>query len=378
MQDVSFISSSNGIETMGSAGNININVQSLEISENAFINAFTNNNFNAGVITINAQTLDLFSGGKIIAATDGGGNAGNIAINMSGELKIDSSTKYSDQTVDFAGISPLLNDLQQSPSGIYADATAKARGSGGNILINSDSIFLNNDAIISASTSFGEGGNIILKLNNDLTLDNNSTISARAFNQASGGNVNIDSRFIIAFLNGNNDIIASAAEGAGGYININAESLFGIEKRQLNPLTNDINASSNVIGLDGTVTINTPDLYPLQRVIELTNNIIEPGQTTEQACQANREAAAKNELTIKGKGGVPTAPAQPLISQHTHINGEIDVASATIEPIKTSVGKIQLARGMTVKENGQVILTAYPTNNAGERIPQVKINCGQI
>jgi hypothetical protein len=39
---------------------------------------------------------------------------------------------------------------------------------------------------------------------------------------------------------------------------------------------------------------------------------------------------------------------------------------------------IQPARGIKITEDGGVILTAYPTNNAGERLPEGRINCGQI
>jgi hypothetical protein len=36
---------------------------------------------------------------------------------------------------------------------------------------------------------------------------------------------------------------------------------------------------------------------------------------------------------------------------------------------------IQPARGIKVTKDGQVILTPYATNNAGERIPEIKRNC---
>jgi hypothetical protein len=81
-------------------------------------------------------------------------------------------------------------------------------------------------------------------------------------------------------------------------------------------------------------------------------------------------------LTIKGKGGVPPAPDLPLNSQSISINDEIDpTISAIPEPIETSIGKIQPARGIKVTKDGRVILTAYRTNNAGERIPEIKPNC---
>jgi len=45
------------------------------------------------------------------------------------------------------------------------------------------------------------------------------------------------------------------------------------------------------------------------------------------------------------------------------------------EPVKTSQGKIQPARGVNVTESGEVILTAHRTSNNGDRIP-AKRSCG--
>jgi large exoprotein involved in heme utilization and adhesion len=354
LKDVAFISSNTVNNSIGSAGNITINANNLRISDNAFINAFTNNDSDAGEITINAQMLDLSSGGKIIAATDGKGNAGNITLNVDEQTNIDSSIKPSVPSIDFGSDSQLLNELQNSSSGIYANATENAIGSGGNIFLNSQILELNNNATISAST-----------------------------NSSQGGNVKIDTNFIIAFPNkieGNgSDIIANAAEGDGGNIRIDAESLLGIQERETlnNNQTNDIDASSE-FGLDGTVSIFTPDINPVQGATELPSNIIEAEQTTEQACQANREAAAKNALVINGKGGIPAPSDQPLTSQNLIVNGEVTSAYAIPEPIETSQGKIQLARGIKFTKDGGIILTPYSTNNAGERIPEGRINCGQI
>ncbi|MGL5835837.1 MAG: filamentous hemagglutinin N-terminal domain-containing protein, partial [Waterburya sp.] len=253
-------------------------------------------------------------------------------------------------------------------------------GDAGDINIVSSSIELSDRGQLLAETAFGEGGNINLKIDDTLTMGNNSLISAQAFNNANGGNVNIDANFIVAFPNqidGNgNDIIASAAEGNGGEITINTESLLGIEARKAvdNNRTNDIDASSE-FGLDGTVAIFTPDINPVQGATELPSTVVEAEQTSAQACQASRETEAKNSLIVRGKGGIPATPVQPLTSQNLIINGEITSASAIPEPIKTSQGKIQLARGIKFTDDGRVILTAYPTNNAGERLPEGRVNC---
>ncbi|MCC0179793.1 S-layer family protein [Waterburya agarophytonicola K14] len=217
-----------------------------------------------------------------------------------------------------------------------------------------------------------------MQISEDITLRNNSFISAQALNDADGGNLSIDSRFIIAFpSSGNgNDIIASAQQGNGGNIDINAESLLGIREgraREGNG-TNDLDASSQ-FNLDGEVTINTPDVNPVQGATELPTSVVVPEETSQQACEANRESAAQNGLNITGKGGVIPEPGLPLNSLNVTVNGESTSAKTIPEPIETAQGKIQPARGVEITDLGEVILTAYRTDGAGERLPKIKRNC---
>jgi large exoprotein involved in heme utilization and adhesion len=209
-----------------------------------------------------------------------------------------------------------------------------------------------------------------------LTLKENSIIAAQAIGtNASGGDITINAQNIFAFPNQNqgdgNDIVANSPEGIGGNIEINAPVVFGIKEGTaiVGNNINDIDASGTVEGLS-PVVITTG--------IQDKPQIISSEQTTEQVCESDRETAAKNGLVINGKGGIPAPPDQPLAAQDLIINGEIVSASAIPEPIETSDGKkVQLARGIKFTKDGGVILTPYPTNNAGERIPEGRINCGE-
>jgi hypothetical protein len=95
----------------------------------------------------------------------------------------------------------------------------------------------------------------------------------------------------------------------------------------------------------------------------------------DQTCQSDRVGEKPSGLSIEGKGGVTPAPDLPLNSQNI-IDGETNSAYNIPEPIETSQGKIQPARGIKFTKDGRIILTAYRTNNAGERIPEIKPNCG--
>ncbi len=382
----------------------------------------------AGNIKINAPNLSLVNGGVISASTQGKGNGGSIIINTSDRISIDgednsgfrssilnrvevdavgnagdinlttsnlsltnggrvSATVQSPQAQGNAGdINITATDINLVDNG-EINVSALGEGDGGNIFIEADGLELDNSRIFAinrpSETNVSAindlvSGNVTLELTNDLILRDHSLISARAFQKANGGNLDINTRFIIAFPDGNNDIIANAQQGNGGNININAESLFGIQERSLNDLTNDINASSE-FSLDGNVTLNTPDINPVQGATELPSNVVKLEQTTAQACAANRARIAKNGLNITGKGGIPPAPDLPLNSYNISINGEYTNSTSAIpQPIETSQGKIQPARGIKITESGKVILTAYRTNNSGERLPANSINCSQV
>jgi len=299
-----------------------------------------------GKINLEAGELIVRDGAQVTVSNQGLGDAGDINI-----------------------VSP---SIELSDSGkLVADA---ASGQGGNITLQTSNLLkLDDQSRISATAGgTGDGGNIKLDIDDTITLSNSSQISAEATEDANGGNIDIDTTFITATPNQNSDIIASAKQGTGGKIIIDAEGIFGIQVRPQNDLTNDIDASG---GVDGEVIINTPDVDITKGFVENPQNVVEPEQTTTQACAANHEAAAKNGLTIKDKGGVPPEPGLPLNSHNIFINGEINPTSTIPEPIETSQGKIQPARGIKVTKDGRVILTAYRTNNAGERIPEIKPNC---
>lgn len=406
LDDIAFISSSVEATTVGDGGTINVDVDLLRLENNAAIGTYTVSEFNAGSINVNSLNLELLSGGKLITVTDGAGNAGTINLEIADNITIDNAGAINAPTFVFND--EIANELQ-GQTGLFANATGRATGNGGNILIGealsspttritvtngsqvradggeegdagniallANSLFLDGNSLIVAETSSPQGGNVTLQIAENINLNRNSLISAEARGTGNGGNLNINADFIIAFPDGNNDIIANAQQGQGGNIEIEARSLFGIQERALDDTTNDINASSD-LSLDGNVTINTPDINPVQGVIDLPNSVITPEATVTQTCQLERQAKTPNSFVIKGKGGIPATPVSTLDSQNIFIDGKNNSEPLTPPPIETSRGKIQPARGIKITSEGKVILTAYPTNNAGDRLPTIQANCG--
>ncbi|MBO3459588.1 filamentous hemagglutinin N-terminal domain-containing protein [Aetokthonos hydrillicola Thurmond2011] len=218
-----------------------------------------------------------------------------------------------------------------------AQVTVSSLGSGnaGNVQVSADSIRLDNQGKLTAETASGQGGSITLTPNNLLVLRHSSQISTSAgrnLGGGNGGNITIDtpSGFIIAAMGENSDITANAFSASGGRVMVKAASIFGMVSRTRNQLqqllgttdptkldpsllpTNDITAiSQGNPSLNGTVTINTPDVDPSRGLVQLPAAPVNVQIT--QGCQASRKQSSLAFFNI-GKGGVAPNPYEPQSS----------------------------------------------------------------
>ena len=425
-----------GENATGKGGNLNLGneqsaIEQLDLTNGAQISVSTFGQGNAGNLTIFTEQLMLKSGGELQATSFGNGNAGNLTVNAFESIKISGTavdgssptgifasafdgtgnggnlTIATDQlivqdqgTIAVGNFQIVFGDRIALPSGTGVagnlDIAAKsievdngtitarnAIGIGGEIAISAESLLLKNGALIEASTTSeeGKGGSLNFEVSDNIFLRNESLISVESVNSAIAGDIKIDTNFIVAFPNstpGNgSDIIANATEGDGGNINITAESLLGIEERTANPgnETNDIDASSD-FGLDGTISIFTPDTTVIQGTTEIPNNIITPEQSLAQACSNNRNTSVASSFTIKGKGGVPPLPDAPMGSEIITVNGEVANNSNNSYAIPTSYGYIIPARGAIKTADGKIILTATPVSGSASRDAAGSLHCG--
>ena len=395
----------------GLGGNIVINAsESVEISGTSADGLFPS--------IITAETFSFSSAGAVIVTT------GNLIIEDQGQIATNAfnlgdagDVNITADNITIIGESPDSEFRSgfglAGSSGIFAIVQPNARGAGGEIVISTDNLLIRDGGGISASTSgSGDSGEVritgknivlsgsgqinaissgmgnsgdILVTTDTLTLDDRSLITAQAGENVSGGDIDIKGKFIIAFPSrGNgNDIIANAQRGRGGNIEITAEALLGIEERRATPenRTNDIDASSQ-FGLNGNVTFNIPDTNSLQEAVNLPSNTLSTETVTANNCSTNTEVSS---LIVQGRGGVSSAPDLPLDAE-VLLGGQESLAllqnqetsqktNSIVQPVKTAQGDIYPARGVVVKENGTVRLTAYTTNQLNQRNPQKSIDC---
>lgn len=345
---------------IGNAGNVTVTTNHLSLTNSGRVSATTLGQGNAGNLTINAADSIFISGfserfrsGIVVNALVNEGNGGNAKISTN-QLTIQNGGTI--EASDFDSL------------GIFSEGA----GERGNISIEANSINLNNEGRIEAATQFAEAdsANINLTVSKDIILQNNSFISARALKNATGGNVNINANdgFILAFPNQDNNIIANASEGLGGAIDITTEAIFGLEVRPNNPITNDIDATSGVDGLDGTVDINNPAVDPTTGLINLPASV---GDASDQISQNPCQQGVGSQFIVTGKGGLPPTVNESLNSESARVD--------LIEPVEERLGDRETGRGgdntttapeavpaqgWVFNDKGEVTLTAYKTTDA--------------
>ena len=411
-------------------GNIIIDAPQIDVSNGSFITAGTLSDGDGGNITINADRLRLFSqegqnpaiittstggggigrGGAININTDmlqiengsqiqalaGVGSGGTITVNATDEIYLSGTGILRSQDIDKNRSKSKLASGFSASSGnesIPVEERAQFTGAGGNLIINTPKLTIDESAQISvgsygpakagnieihtsnlnlntagqiiANTASNEGGSINVWAKRSIILDRHSSISTTADSSGNGGNITLVAENL-ALLNSNR-ISADAKVGNGGNIYIDTTGLF-IDS------TSSITASSRVKQNDGTVEISTLDLN------SRLANYIEPSSLNAEddviySCGVGN-GSQSNKIRNVGRGGIPNNPFREAanievlsdlginkldwtnISNSTKVNRSMSVSK--VQPI-VEVG------GWLINSQGRVELVA----NASSQIPIV-------
>ena len=392
---VSGILTATGAGAQGRGGDISITADSVRLADRAVINTETFNSFAGGTVTFDANTFEVTGGGRVSTATKGNGQAGNIILNVLDRITL-------------SGVRPPnIVGNQEAASGLFANTARGSDGQGGtiqlttgqlqvldqarisvnsqgsgvagNIAITASTVQLNDQARLTAETAAVDGGNITLRDVGLLLLRNGSLISTTAgtdFAGGNGGNITIDSTFIVAVLNENSDIRANAFTGSGGNVGITSRGLFGIASQPRdNPRTSDITASSER-GVQGTVTITTPDVDPRRGLDALPVTIVDASAQITQTCPG--AATGKSEFVVTGRGGLPSSPIEALIGDESFagwatLDGEEKTAAIAPPLDQESVAAPPFveAQKWIVGEDGVVQLVAVAPSSSNVQPPAI-------
>ena len=223
----------------GNAGDINITSKSFTLMNNASLSAATSGVGDAGDIVVNViDNLEITSGSLVRSDTSGLGEAGNIqlsaySLNLTNNSQLNTlttgKTKAGDVSINIA------DTIILSRGFIFSTAESSSSGLGGDIKINTGSIFLDLGSQIATNifnaTQFGKAGDIHIDADNFIHLDNSSGILSTVGTGGTGrgGSIVIESSSL-SILNGSQIQAALFREqhgqlggrGIGGKISVNA------------------------------------------------------------------------------------------------------------------------------------------------------------
>ena len=317
----------------GNGGNLDINTQTLEVRGSGLgllvdsgIATTTFGKGNAGNININTKNMIMDGGAFVTTASHNSGNAGSLTVNASESIQLVGKDADGRSTRLHSNVRPNISyqqviELPDVPTGdagslsidtpfllvsdeAFVSVDNLGSGDAGILKVNADFIKLDNNGRLSATTLFGEGGDISLK-SNRLQMRGDSIISTSAGGKGNGGNIAINIDTLVAVEN--SDITANAENSFGGKVTINAEGIFGTQFREQQTVESDITATSELgAEFSGVVELNTPGVDPSSGITELPENLTDSSNQIAAGC-SNQSG---NSFVATGRGGIPQNPKE--------------------------------------------------------------------
>jgi filamentous hemagglutinin family protein len=333
-------------QATGAGGSITTWSNQLQLSSGSTISSKTSGSGNAGNILVKADDITISGASAITAASTGSGNAGTVTIqgthSPANSFVVDgfSSGIFTTTSNSGTGGNIVVNSndvVLENGATISAKSSGNATTAvGGTITINAaDTVTLNGATITASSSGVADAGSINITANNGLSMQGssitteagqgagggninvttspaatvilqNSTVSASvADGPGGGGNISIDPNYVILQ---NSQILARAADGQGGTISITA-GLFLPDGNSV------VNADSGS-GVNGTVTIQSPVSPASGKIIPLQQTPLIAASIMTQRCAA-LTGGNFSTFTVAGRDTLPTEPGGWLSSPLT-------------------------------------------------------------
>ncbi len=312
----------------GNAGNILANVGTLTVMNGAQISASAKNpgvvTGTGGNVTIQGQAGPAQSvlidgaGSGLSTDTDGTGAGGNIVVNANtvtlqngGTLSATTSGTVPGATGGTITVTAPGQMAMTGGSSISASSSGPANA--GDISINAGQQLTMQNSSITTEASQASGGNITIQAVELVGLET-SKISASVLGgpQTTGGNITIDPNLVILQ---NSQITANAVQGNGG--NISLTTNFLIVNNTLIGATTPVPASaisaSSQFGQNGTITIQSPNAPASGKIIPLSQKPLLATSLLNQRC-ASLAGGEFSSFTVAGRDSLPTEPGGWLAS----------------------------------------------------------------
>lgn len=322
---------------------------------------------NARGISIKTGRLDVQNGGQVTVSGSGSGSAGDLQITAD-SIFLDNQGKLQATNTSGAGSIRINTGELTVQNGSQVTVSGTGSGVSGNLEVKADSIFMNNQSNLKATTESGEGGNIRLQVGDTVWLRHSSNILTEAGGIGNGGNITINAGgFVLAILPENSDVAATAIQGRGGNIFVTAQGVFGfsLPERLVRTPESDISATSQR-GINGTREINTP---ANPQTDALPDNFLD--DTIDTRCPAIGREEGRSSFVVTGRGGLPDSPDSSLRSEAVEVGlvapapptesrAESHSSSPTVSTNSPNAKPKRLveAQGWVIDAEGRVVLVA--------------------
>jgi filamentous hemagglutinin family protein len=324
-------------------GNINIDVKGKvtfanplpEILNGISTQVATGVTGNGGNVTINAGSLEVTDGSEIQASTFGNGNSGTITINARDTINFDGS-----------------RGDNETPSRIINAVQPGAEGNAGGLRITTGFLSLNNGAAFSSSNSGkGNPGSIFINARDTISIDNNSNINNSVFQEGEGraGDIQVTAGSLF-LTNGSRLSNNVSGKAEGGNITIEARDTVKLDGNfGINGITRAISGISSDllggIGKAGNIQVNTGSLFVL-------NGAQLSSSTNGQGDAGNITINARDIVSFEGFGGksdFSSTATSTVVGDGTGNAGNISIN----------------ARALFLKNGGQVNASSFANGGGG-------------
>ena len=206
--------------TEGSGGRIDLKSNKL-VLESSIISTQTRGGGDSGDILFDANSIELKSS-SILAETTGKGRGGNIVLDAN-SIALKSSLISTSSSFKQSGVAGNINI--KSSSDIVADSskilTSSATSNGGNIKLDAPNLIYLLNSTIASSVSAGKGNGGNISIDPEFIVLNHSNITADA-QGGNGGNITLVADNLL--LSPDSKITASSSLGVDGSVVLNAPS----------------------------------------------------------------------------------------------------------------------------------------------------------
>jgi filamentous hemagglutinin family protein len=208
----------------GNAGAVVLRAgDTLLVSGGGRITSESTSSGSGGSIVASARAIEITSEGTLSTSTGGGGDAGNVTIDAAESLRLSANGSIASESSG-AGLAGNLDIRSGGPIGMASGGritTAAAFSDGGNIRVEAPAAFLDGARITTAvGTGQGDGGNMELRIPTFVLRD--SVVTANAFGGA-GGNIHIATQFLLKSTR--SSITASSELGVDGTITLDSPAI---------------------------------------------------------------------------------------------------------------------------------------------------------